>query len=61
MRAATSRVVEALDEVTGRTSEAEGVVGPHFTALTMNKQGSKFAAPPSQKEIGKQHSEPPRK
>ena len=61
MTAATSKVVEGLDNMTGRRTEAGGVVGPHFNALTMHKQGSKFAAPPTEKEIGKQHLEPPRK
>ena len=61
MTAATSNVVEDLDDMTSRASEAGGVVGPHFTALTMHKQGSKFVAPPTEKEIGKQHLEPPRK
>ena len=61
MTAATSKVVEGLDNMTGGKTEAGGVVGPHFTALTMHKQGSKFAAPPTEKEIGKQHLEPPRK
>ena len=61
MTTATSKVVEGLDNMTGRKTKAGDVAGPHFTALTMHKQGSKFAAPPTEKEIGKQHLEPPRK
>ena len=53
MTTATSKVVEGLDNMTGRKTKAGDVVGPHFTALTMHKQGSKFAAPPTEKEIGK--------
>ena len=56
MTTATSGVVGGLDDTTGRASLA---VGPHFTALTMHKQRSKFVAPPTEKEIGKQLLEPP--
>ena len=61
MTIATSKVVEGLDNMTGRKTKAGDVAGPHFTALTMHKQGIKFAAPPTEKEIGKQHLEPPGK
>ena len=61
MTIATSKVDEGLDNMAGRKTKVGDVAGPHFTALTKHKRGSKFAAPPTEKEIGKQHLEPPRK